>query len=129
MKITYEFATETVEIEVSEDWANLVIDLDRQEYNNNHAETRRHISYDALGFDGESMVTEDASITAIEENDALHRAIALLPQSQQQLLQACFFDGLSYTEIAHRQGNTPQAVRQAIERAKKQIRKNFSTPV
>lgn len=46
MKITYEFATETVEIEVSEDWANLVIDLDRQEYNNNHAETRRHVSYE-----------------------------------------------------------------------------------
>ena len=33
MKIKYQFATETVEIEVADDWGNLVIDLDRQEYN------------------------------------------------------------------------------------------------
>ena len=30
MKIKYQFATETVEIEVADDWGNLVIDLDRQ---------------------------------------------------------------------------------------------------
>lgn len=45
MKIKYQFATETVEIEVADDWGNLVIDLDRQEYNNDHTETRRHVSY------------------------------------------------------------------------------------
>lgn len=53
MKIKYQFATETVEIEVADDWGNLVIDLDRQEYNNDHTETRRHVSYDALDFDGD----------------------------------------------------------------------------
>ena len=42
MKIKYAFADETVEIEVSEEWGNILIDLDRQEYNNDHAETRRH---------------------------------------------------------------------------------------
>ena len=31
MKIQYKFIDETVEIEVEEDWGNLVIDLDRQE--------------------------------------------------------------------------------------------------
>lgn len=36
MKIKYQFATETVEIEVSENWGNVIVDLDRQEYNNNH---------------------------------------------------------------------------------------------
>lgn len=52
MKIKYKFATETVEIEVADDWGNLVIDLDRQEYNNDHAETRRHVSYRIL-LDGQ----------------------------------------------------------------------------
>lgn len=129
MKIKYEFVTETVEVEVPDDWANLVIDLDRQVYNNDHAETRRHISYDALDFEGDSMIAEDTCIAALAENDALYRAIAQLPQSQQKLLRAYFFNGLSYTEIAHHLGKTPQAVRQAIERAKKQIRKFFATPV
>lgn len=30
MKIKYAFADETVEIEVSEEWGNILIDLDRQ---------------------------------------------------------------------------------------------------
>ena len=51
MKIKYQFATETVEIEVSDDWGNLVIDLDRQEYNNDHKENRRHVSLDAAEFE------------------------------------------------------------------------------
>ena len=32
MKIKYKFATETVEIEVADDWGNLVIDLDRHAF-------------------------------------------------------------------------------------------------
>lgn len=51
MKIKYEFANETVEIEVDEEWGNLLIDLNRQEYNNDHAETRRHCSLNALNLD------------------------------------------------------------------------------
>ena len=78
MKIKYQFATETVEIEVSDDWGNLVIDLDRQEYNNNHKETRRHISYDALDFDGDALSVEDPALTAYTAQDALSEAIEQL---------------------------------------------------
>ena len=44
MKIQYKFASETIEIEVSDEWGEILIDLDRQEYNNDHKETRRHSS-------------------------------------------------------------------------------------
>ena len=44
MKIQYKFATETVTIEVDERWGELLVDLNRQEYNNDHKETRRHSS-------------------------------------------------------------------------------------
>lgn len=40
MKIKYEFVTGTTEVEVSEEWGSVFIDLDREEYNNNHRETR-----------------------------------------------------------------------------------------
>ena len=46
MKIKYEFATETIEVEVSEEMYALHMELDRVEYNNNHRETRRHVSLD-----------------------------------------------------------------------------------
>ena len=40
MKIQYKFATETVTIEVDDRWGELLVDLNRQEYNNDHKETR-----------------------------------------------------------------------------------------
>ena len=42
MKIQYKFATETISIDVPTDWGEILIDLDRQEYNNDHTDTRRH---------------------------------------------------------------------------------------
>lgn len=45
MKIKYEFATETVEIEVTDAWGATIVDLDRQEYNIDNKETRRHCSW------------------------------------------------------------------------------------
>lgn len=73
MKIKYQFATETIEVEVTDDWGNLVIDLDRLEYNNDHKETRRHVSYDALDFDGDAMATEDPTLTTYTEQDELRQ--------------------------------------------------------
>ena len=39
MKIKYEFVTETVEVEVEDSLGSVIVDLDRQEYNNNHTRT------------------------------------------------------------------------------------------
>ena len=83
MKIKYQFATETVEIEVSDDWGNLVIDLDRQEYNNDHKETRRHYSLDALTFEGEEYGEVDQAIHSLTEYQDLREAIARLTDQQQ----------------------------------------------
>ena len=51
MKIKYEFVTGAVEVEVTDDWGTILVDLDRQEYNINHKETRRHCSLDAYNLD------------------------------------------------------------------------------
>jgi len=51
MKIKYHFNTETIEIEVSEEWGEILVELDRQEYNINHKETRRHTSLDAMKYE------------------------------------------------------------------------------
>ncbi len=65
MKIKYQFADETVEIEVSEEWGNVLIELDRRERNSNRRETRRHTSLDNRNEDGEWLATEDAGIAAL----------------------------------------------------------------
>lgn len=43
---TYEFATEAVELEITEEWMEILIEMDRLEYNSNQTETRRHVRYD-----------------------------------------------------------------------------------
>ena len=56
-KYEYSFSNESEIIEVSDEWADILEELDRIEYNNNHAETRRHVSLDG-GEDGEWLSTE-----------------------------------------------------------------------
>lgn len=123
MKIKYQFATETVEIEVDDDWGNLVIDLDRQDYNNDHKETRRHISYDALDFDGDALAAEDRNLTVYADNDALYQAIQQLTLNQQYIIRAHYFEDRSFTEIAQALGVGVSSVTHSAERARNALKK------
>ena len=89
MKIKYEFANETVEIEVDEQWGSVLIDLDRQEYNNNQTETRRHCSLDAINLDENWLPSdENTELSVLQrlDNQRLYAAIAQLNPGQQSLI-------------------------------------------
>lgn len=127
MKIEYKFADETLEIEVSDEWGSILIDLDRQEYNNNHKETRRHYHFEACEYEGEDFAVEDTALAALLEDDdmllKLSGAIAELLPRQRRLIQQVFFDGMKYTEIAQEDGIDPSSVRQATLRAIEKLKK------
>ena len=123
MKIKYQFATETVEIEVDDDWGNLVIDLDRQEYNNDHKETRRHVSLDAALYEGEVFASEDADLERRVDRIDIQEAIAALTDHQQRIIIGHYYEGLTYVEIGRELGISEAAVRKAADRAIKQLRK------
>ena len=53
----YKFTDEVITVEISDEWASVLSELDREEYNNDHAETRRHVSLDN-GEDGDWLSTE-----------------------------------------------------------------------
>ena len=125
MKIKYQFATETVEIEVSDDWGNLVIDLDRQEYNTDRKETRRHVSLDAALYEGDVFVDESASLESFADNYDLHQAISKLTDNQRRIIVGHYFEGLTYVALAQELGIAEANVRKAANRALKQIQKNF----
>ena len=67
MKIQYKFATETVTIEVDDRWGELLVDLNRQEYNNDHKETRRHSSMDALAEQGIQFAVEQDALAVFSQ--------------------------------------------------------------
>ena len=129
MKIKYEFANETVEIEVSEDWGNILIDLDREEYNVNHKETRRHCSLDAFNLDDTLFPSDDDVETEVATKDEyrrLYAAIAQLSPRQQYLIQQVFIEGRKYTDIAREEGVDRTAISHATDRAIKNLKKILS---
>lgn len=113
MKIKYEFADETVEIEVTDEWGSILIDLDRQEYNNNQTQTRRHCSLDALNLD-ETLLPSDedvlGDVITAEENERLQWAIGQLKPHQQDLVRRVHFKGEKLIDIAREQGVTRAAL-------------------
>lgn len=126
MKIKYQLATETVEIEVADDWGNLVIDLDRQEYNINHKETRRHCSLDSFNLDDALFPSDDDVETEVATKDEyrrLYAAIAQLSPRQQYLIRQVYFEGKRYTDIAREEGVDRTAISHATDRAIKNLKK------
>ena len=83
MKIQYKFASETIAIEVSDEWGEILIDLDRQEYNNDHKETRRHYHLEGCAYEGDDFAVEDPALARLLEDDGL---LAKLPSAVTSLL-------------------------------------------
>ena len=126
MKIKYEFANETVEIEVSEEWGTVLVDLDRLEYNNNQTETRRHCSLEALNLDDNLLPGDaDTEMAAFQnmDNQRLYDAIQKLSPRQQSLIRRVYFQKCKYVDIAREEGRDPSSIRQATERAVKKLKK------
>ncbi len=107
MKIQYKFASETIEIEVSEEWSEILIDLDRQEYNNDHKETGvtppwTHTISTALCLPPTLNVETDA-LNEIEK-ELLYAAIEELKPQQRALLRRVYFGGEKLLHIAREEG-------------------------
>ena len=129
MKITYEFVTgEVSEVEVDEHLGGMLLDLDRQQYNNDQKETRRHVSLDGMHYEGELFASaEDTEGEAVRREDMarLYSAMEALSPSQRELVEKVYFEGRKITDIAREEGVTKQSVHERVERALKKLKKNF----
>ena len=130
MKIKYHFVDETVEIEVSDEWGDILIDLDRQEYNNNHTETRRHYHLDGCVYEGADFAVEDKALAAlIEDMDIakhLPQAIRKLPADQQKLIRELFYKRVTLTEYAKQNGISQPAATKRKQKALKNLKNILS---
>lgn len=127
MKIKYEFATEVTEIEVDEEWATILIDLDRLEYNNNHKETRRHSSLDGYLYENSDFAVDDAGLTELLgrniNEDKLHTVLEALPPEHQKLIHKRYFEGYSLDECGAMFGIRKAAVSRKIGRILKKLKR------
>lgn len=128
MKRAYHFVNETIEIEIEEKWDQVLKELDRLEYNNNHKETRRHSSLDAPTGNGSHVPSEDnleEETERQEEIENLKKAIATLGQAQKELLRRVYWLEEKQTEIARREGVQRTAISGRLQRIYTQLKKFF----
>ena len=127
MKIQYKFATETISIDVPDDWGEILIDMDRQEYNNNHKETRRHYSLEGKVYEGMDYAAEDSGLEALfagpTDEERLRAAIQKLDPDQQAMIRAIYFEGVSVNDYAARMGVTQSAISHRLQTVKKKLKK------
>jgi RNA polymerase sigma-70 factor (ECF subfamily) len=147
MRIKYTSVTgETHEIEVTEEWGEIILELDRNEYNINRKETRRHTSMDSYDYiDGQAdtnpsltrdafefrygLCAESAEIVADLERkytrQHIRNAVNKLKPKQRELIIAIYFNGVSVNEYAKREGVDHSAISHRLHTAYKALRKLF----
>lgn len=127
MRVRYEFSNgEFSEIEVDDSLGELLVDIDRQEYNNDHKETRRHVSLDGMDYEGTlfaSPADPAAEVLKREETARLLRAMKSLFPDQRELVLKVYFENQRIVDIAREQGVTKQSVHERLSRALNKIKK------
>lgn len=127
MKIRYEFVNgEVSEIEVDEGLGELLVDFDRQQYNNDHKETRRHVSLDGMDYEGELFtLAEDTEGELMRREDTarLMEAMKTLSPSQRELVLKVYFNGRSLVSIAAEEGVDKSSISHRLERIYKKLKK------
>ena len=120
MKITYEFVTGEVSgVEVDERLGGMLLDLDRQQENNDQKETRRHFSLNGMDYEGELFASaEDTEGEAVRREDMarLYSAMEALSPSQRELVKKVYFEERKITDIAREEGVTEAAIRNRLKK-------------
>ena len=114
------------EITVTEAKGKEIIELNRIEYNDNHRETRRHVSLEAYDPYG-ALVKDDADplqeVINKEEMDQLHQSVSQLTPAQRKLLMKKFWDGMKQIDIAKDEGVSKMAITKGWQIIKRQLKK------
>ena len=130
VKITYRFADGHVEeLEVEQEIAETLRELDRQEYNNTQKERRRHVLLGGMEYEGGTLIdlgldTEQIVIGKIGA-EKFWAAFRRLKPQQQKLLYALYLSDrpVSHAEYAKRNGLREESVWQNAWRAKNSLKK------
>ena len=114
MKIKYEFVTgEISEIEVEDSLGELLVDMDRLEYNVNHKETRRHVLLSAIDPADRFLTAEENLLQDLideEDHEKLMEAIRKLQPQQQELLYRMYWKGEKQRDIAKEDDVSERAI-------------------
>ena len=127
MKITYESATETIEIEVSEKWGHLIEEMNKEDARVDRKETRRHeglnlVLDESPWLDGGEEDPGDALIR-VEVGRDINIALSRLTERQREVFLAVHYYGYGITEYAKKKGVSQPAITKSLKAAEKKLKK------
>jgi len=129
MIIRYEFASgNPVEIEVEERIGEVIIEIEKTDFNKNRAETRRHSSMERMEEEEHAQFSDENQdvekrVEAILQNERLYSAIHQLAPEQQRLVRSVYFEDQSLTEIARSGGVSVAAISNRLNKIQKRLKK------
>ena len=127
MNIKYEFVTgEVVEIEVSDYIGEVSIEIEREDFNINRKETRRHNSIEVMEEQGNQFKDHKIDVfSEVEEkeiSDNLHKALNKLLPQQKELIEEIFIKEKPIVKVAEEHGVTEAAIRNRLKKIYKKLK-------
>ena len=129
--IKYKFADGTTnEVEVTEEFYKIHLELLQQEKRNHWKETRRHTSlyyFTDMGIDFEDERTENPLELYIrKENIAnIRKSMLCLTDKRRELIKKAYFQDMSFRDIAREKGLSKSAISQQMKTVYKHLRKHL----
>lgn len=127
MKYEYKTATGIIVVEITEDWCEVLKELDRKEQNNEHKETRRHSTLNNGIDDYEWLAVDDEDLADLFREptikEKLNSALEQLNEQQKALINALFYKNKTQVEYAAELGVTQGAISQRLAVIIKKLKK------
>lgn len=129
MKIEYKNADgKVLKLEVSDEIGQFCLSSDEETKKSDRRNTRpdRHTSLETFVYEDQRFFASpsDPMREAVESCE-VDRLLSCLSDRQKELVRRCVIEGWTYTEVAAQEGKDESAVRHAVKRALKKIKKTF----
>ncbi len=116
----YHFCEKTITIEIDEADHEVLIALDREEYNSNRRHSRRYpLSLDNILFEGDEFSDGTdvfADLMRSHDEEAVRNTIRQLLPRQQELIFKVFYCQRSLVSIANEEGVSEAAIRNRLKK-------------
>lgn len=125
MLINYKDADgKIIELEVSDEVGTFYLSSVEAEKKNERRETRRHTSLESFTYEDKRFFDDGTDLLAdLIASETVSRAMSHLTERQQYLIRKTCLEGWKYTELAALEGVDESAIRHAVNRAKKKLKK------
>ncbi len=108
---------------ISAEWLELLLDLDRREYNNNQTETRRHVSLNAMDQDNNLIPSDKDDFNEFYEEQTWKEMCKSLTEREQLIGDLFFRQGYKQKELANIFEVNEARMSQIIRKIRKKLEK------